>query len=104
MKTFAIVLALCVSFVIVSPVCDSPFLVCDPQDGVTEYKVTLNGDPEITVPAQPDGSLSYDLAGLSEGAFTFSVKAANLWGVSDPSPFSSVKVLPQSPTSMRLSP
>jgi len=40
-----------------------PFLVCDPQEGVTEYVLEFTQlGLEITVPAQADGSLRYDLA------------------------------------------
>jgi hypothetical protein len=41
----------------------SPFLVCDPQAGVTYY--TITGDSFFTgnIPAQADGSIKKDLAG-----------------------------------------
>jgi len=62
----------------------APFLVCDPQDGVETYEVfqdgvLVSGD----VPAQSDGSLKYDLQGITPGAYAFTVKACEgLWGCS----------------------
>lgn len=70
----------------------APWLVCDPQKGVTHYEVTFNnGEPEEVV-AQADGSLKYDVANVPVGGNTVSAKAiikSDTWGSleSEPSPF-----------------
>jgi hypothetical protein len=67
----------------------SPYMICDPQAGVTYY--TVEGDTFWTgpVPAQPDGSIKSDLLGMAVGTHSVQVRACvELWGCSDPSPFS----------------
>ena len=82
----------------------APFLVCDPQAGVTYYSIT--GDPYWTasVPAQADGSLRTDLATIPGGAHTIQVLACNIWGCSSASPFSFSKTLPAIPANTRVAP
>lgn len=61
----------------------APFLVCDPQPGVTSYKVT--GLPFVTasVPAQPDGSIKLDVAPVATGPSNITFAACIIdpvWG------------------------
>lgn len=61
----------------------APYLVCDPQAGVTHYKITGDNYWTVSVPAQADGSIRSDLAGISSGAHAVSVSACKsdgLWG------------------------
>jgi hypothetical protein len=78
----------------------SPFLICDPQTGITHYVVTIDGVTE-TVPAFDlgDGTvrLSYDLANVSEGEHNCHVKSKNIWGESVAVPFVFTKALPVAP-------
>jgi len=90
----------------------APFLVCDPQAGVTHYEVTVDGSTS-SVPAQPDTTLAYDVAPLAIGVHNFEVKAmilyndpnggAGSWGKSDAVPFvgTRVQVNPVSGLSVR---
>jgi hypothetical protein len=63
----------------------SPFLVCDPQAGVTSYQLTgPSWVPTIPVPAQADGSIKLDVATASVGANSLTAKACKddpIWGV-----------------------
>ena len=79
----------------------APFLVCDPQTGVTHYEVAVNGNAYV-VDAQLDTRLGYDLAPLPVGVHNFEVKAmilyndpnggAGSWGKSDAVPFVGTRV------------
>ena len=61
----------------------APFLICDPQAGVDKYEVYQDGSEIATdIPAQPDGSLRYDLAGVTPGSYEFNAKACDVWGCS----------------------
>lgn len=51
-----------------------PFLVCDPQSGVTHYTLTL-GESSVVTPAEPDGSLKYDVGQLPSGNTSGTVRA-----------------------------
>lgn len=67
----------------------APFLVCDPQAGVTSYKVT--GLPFVTATAQADGSIHADVAMISSGNYNVTIQACLTdppWepACSDPSP------------------
>jgi len=83
----------------------NPFLVCDPQTDVTEYRVIVDGS-ETIVQAVDLGNgtvrLEYDCAGLIPGAHHFDVSARNLWGESEQVPFDCVKVLPGNPSGIGL--
>ena len=69
----------------------APFLICDPQTGVTYYIIT--GLPATIdgshINAQPDGSIKLDMALTPAGGpYNLSVKAcADVWGCSSSSPF-----------------
>jgi len=70
----------------------NPFLVSDPQTGITLYKLT---GPAWVVPSSPanlDGSLHLDVAnsGIGENALTVAACSSDpMWGesCSDPVPF-----------------
>jgi len=65
----------------------SPFLVCDPQLGVETYTVTGLSFATAPVSAQADGSLRLDLGPTTQGAYSLTVKACNVWGCSTAVPF-----------------
>lgn len=61
----------------------NPFLVCDPQAGVTNYKLTGPGWIPASVTAQADGSLRMDVAEANVGANSLTIKACKtdpVWG------------------------
>ena len=68
-----------------------PFLTCDPQDGITEYKIAIPLQSgvvthwETTVPAETDGSLKWDLKNwpLGKGTFTGQLSAGGEWQITD---------------------
>jgi hypothetical protein len=67
-----------------SSVYAEPFLVCDsPEEQVDSYNIYKDGVKIGTSPAQPNGSLRYDLTGITPGRYTWTAEAANVWGVSD---------------------
>ena len=78
------------------------FLVCDAQIGVTHYALEINGAPVITVEAV-DNALRYDLTGLPDGLHDFTIRAKNIWGLSDPIPFGFSKGVPAAPSGIGLS-
>ena len=63
----------------------APFLVCDPQTGVTQYQVDVT-DPtgaksSAKFASQADGSAKFDLAPeLAIGKYTFDLLAADAGG------------------------
>ena len=62
-----------------------PFIVCDPplpEQQVDSYEIYQDGVLVATVPAETDGSLRYDVVGITPGQYTFTARAANVWGVS----------------------
>jgi len=63
------------------PAFAGPFLVCDPQAGVTFYKLTGPTWVPATSPAQADGSLKLDVSASNQGQNSLTVAAC----VSDPS-------------------
>ena len=88
---------------ITSTVFASPFLVSDPQSGVTSYQLT--GWSETTVTAQADGSLRMDVADAVQGTtYNMTVAACNIWGCSVTVPFVLQKQLPVVPSQLRLVP
>jgi hypothetical protein len=99
-------------FLTITPVHPSPFLVCDPQPGVTFYKIV--GPAWVTtsnITAQADGSLRYDISAATVGSNSLSVVACkrdNLWGevCSTPSPFTFTRpgLLVDAPNAVRLVP
>lgn len=72
----------------------SPFLICDPQAGVTHYKVTGPSWISTTVPAQPDGSIKMDVAAAITGVNALTVAACiGVW-CSDAVPFEFTRPAP----------
>jgi hypothetical protein len=63
----------------------APFLVCDPQAGVTQYRIDIT-DPtgaktQQQFASQADGSAKFDLAPeLAVGKYTFDLLAADAGG------------------------
>ena len=53
----------------------APFLVCDPQVGVTLYKMTGPAWVPLTVVAQADGSIKMDVASAVIGVTSVTVSA-----------------------------
>ena len=82
-------------FLLASSVSASPFLICDPQAGVETYEVYRDGVlVAADIPAQPDGSIRYDLAAETPGQYAYTAKACNMWGCSSLSdPFQSPAVV-----------
>ena len=81
----------------------TPFLVSDPQSGVTSYQIT--GWSETNVVAQADGSLRMDVADAVQGTtYNMTVAACNIWGCSVTVPFVLQKQLPVVPSQLRLVP
>jgi len=79
----------------------TPFLVSDPQSGVTSYQLT--GWSESTVTAQADGSLRMDVADAVQGTtYNLTIAACNVWGCSSTVPFAFGKQLPSAPSQLRL--
>lgn len=81
----------------------TPFLVSDPQSGVTRYELT--GWTSSTVTAQADGSLRMDVGSAVQGTtYNLTIAACNVWGCSTTVPFVFGKQLPVVPTQLRLVP
>lgn len=81
----------------------SPFLVSDPQSGVTSYQLT--GWSETNVVAQADGSLRMDVGSAVQGTtYNLTIAACNVWGCSVTVPFSLKKELPSATNGLRLVP
>jgi len=94
---FVLVLTLSTAFA-------APFVVSDPQPGATKIILLINGLETPQFPAQPDGSILYDLVDLAEGDFIIKAMAGNLWGWSGWSlPLEDTKVLPNPPKNLRVS-
>lgn len=89
-KLFAIVSIVIFWILIIYGLCyASPFLVSDPQIGVTRYELT--GWTPTTVTAQADGSLRMDVASAVVGTTSITLKACNVWGCSVSVPFSIIR-------------
>ena len=83
----------------------APFLVCDPQSGITEYIIDINGTELSVFSAESDGSMRYDLQGLAERSYTVKAKAGNLWGWSAYSdPFVFNVSIPLKPSNVKIVP
>lgn len=95
-KLFVVLFALACIF-LAGTLHASPFLVCDPQPDATHYVVVFDGVEE-TIPYNTDypGGLVIlkDLTGIADGPHNVEVWAKNIWGLSDPVPFSFSKERP----------
>ena len=107
MRIFFAILILCLLPMVAFA---GPFLVCDPQAGVTNYKLTGPGWVPASVPAQANGSLRLDLATSTAGTNSLTVAACitdPLWGeaCSAAVPFTFTRpASPLDPTNMKLQP
>lgn len=72
-RLFEILLAALVFLPATAPA--APNLICDPQAGVTHYRVTGPAWVPATVPAQADGSLKMDVAAAADGVNALTVAA-----------------------------
>lgn len=87
-----------------------PFLVCDPQTGVTSYRITGLSAGTISSIAIADGSMRHDLAGIASGTYNIAVAACTgegtVWETcSATTPFSFTKPslsAPSSPAGVKL--
>lgn len=108
MKNVCIIAAFAVCLMLPVVCMASPFIVCDPQTGVTHYKVT--GAPWVSspVPAQADGSIKMDISTAPVGTSNLSFVACRTqepWGevCSTATPFSFTRpASPQIPVNFRL--
>ena len=68
-------------------------LVCDPQAGVMEYNVEIDGVVTNNYPAEPDGSVSYNVDSLVQGPHIFRLQAIGTggWPSDWSSPFDATK-------------
>jgi hypothetical protein len=87
----------------------APFLVCDPQENVAEYRVVVDGGEPIIVSYQEqdlaDGRFAVllDVADLEDGEHTYEVTAIGLWGrEAGPVPFVYLKAPPGEPSGIDL--
>jgi len=104
MRRFRMKTLLSIALILItSTVFATPYLVCDPQSGVTSYQLT--GWSETTVTAQADGSLRMDVADAVQGTtYNLTIAACNVWGCSTTVPFVLQKQLPVVPSQLRLVP
>ena len=90
-----------------------PFLTCDPQEGVTKYKVIVDNGDEVISDANADGSAWHDINYVPEGLKPAEIYAGAYWTIdgvpqltitwSDPHPFVLGRPsISQSPTSITL--
>jgi hypothetical protein len=96
------IILLAIGIVLMASVaCAGPFLVCDPQTGVTSYSLTGPAWVPVTVTAQADGSIKMDVSAATVGLNSLTVAACltdPVWGLlcSSTTPF--VFTRPASPT------
>jgi len=84
-----------------------PFLVCDPQAGVTIYKLTGQPAPlPATSTALADGSLKLDLATCPVGTYNLTVQSCSgVWCSASTTPFTLIRpASPALPANLRLIP
>lgn len=62
------------------PAFAGPFMTCDPQTGVTSYKLTGPAWVPATVPAEADGSIHMDVAASPVGENSLTVAACTTHG------------------------
>lgn len=107
MKKLFLVIAI---LLIASPVWANPFIVCDPQAGVTHYKVAGAAWVSASVPAQADGSLKMDVSAAPVGSSSLTFKACivdPIWGeqCSVTAPFTFTRPgVPTVPAAVKLAP
>ena len=101
MKNLFLPLILILAFV--GPALAEPFLVCDQQAGVRSYNLDIDGIITRGIPAEPDGSIHYDLAGMAPGPYIFKAQAVGEggWPSDWTPPLDTVN--PESPLNFRVS-
>lgn len=88
----------------------NPFIVCDPQTGVTHYKVTGATWVVSPVTAEPDGSIKMDIVSAPVGTSNLNFSACrqdDIWGeqCSVTAPFSFTRPgVPATSTGVKLVP
>lgn len=88
----------------------NPFIVCDPQAGVTHYKVTGAAWVVSPIPAQADGSIKMDVVSAPVGTSNLNFSACRddgIWGelCSVTAPFSFIRPgTPATSTGVKLVP
>jgi hypothetical protein len=91
-----------------------PYLTCDPQEGVTKYKLIIDNGVEVVSNANADGSAWHDMSDTPTGIHDASFYAGAFWTIddvqqltinwSDPRPFVLGRPnVSQSPTNIGLS-
>jgi len=82
MKKFLFIFSLVVLFPVT--IFATPFLICDPQAGITQYTVEVKQGAAVietaTFASQADGSAKWDLAKYAVGSYSFRLKAADAKG------------------------
>lgn len=65
------------------------YLVCDPQAGVTEYELNIDGTILTGITAEADGSIHYAMDAWVGGTHNLLARCKNMWGwsVLTPDPF-----------------
>ncbi len=101
MKRLLVALLLVLAFSVT--VFAAPFLICDPQAGVISYNLDIDGAVINGILSQPDGSIYYNLAGMSAGPHIFKAQAIGQggWPSDWSDPFDTTK--PNSPLNLRVS-
>lgn len=101
MKILFITMALMLALVVWAQA--APFLVCDQQSGVRSYNLDIDGTITKGIPAEPDGSIHFDLDGMAVGPHIFKAQAIGQggWPSDWTPPFDTVK--PESPLNFRVS-
>lgn len=80
----------------------SPFVVCDPQEGVAYYNV-VEGAITTEITALNDGSLKMDVGTATVGTHSISVSACSMWECSSSVPFVYTRPAIGGPAGIKLS-
>jgi len=88
-------LIMLISFVMLTGITyAAPFLICDapdPAEQVVSYIIYRDGVEIGTTVAEADGSLKMDLASITPGVYTWTIRSVNAW---EESPLSNPYVSP----------
>jgi len=75
MKRLILLATFCLVLIVLASISFADSLVCDPQAGVTDYRV-LGLNPSVTiVTAQPDGSVKYNVGAMAPGSYNGTIEA-----------------------------
>ncbi len=75
MKKFILLGIFCLVLIGFVSISFADSLVCDPQAGVTDYRVLGLDSARTVVTAQPDGSVKYDVGVLAPGSYNGTIEA-----------------------------